>query len=84
MRRQIITASEVGEFVYCPKSWYLKRCGEVAQSPHLEPGVTYHSKHEAGVSRSTILNRAGKKLGLIALILFIALILIRFAMGVSR
>jgi hypothetical protein len=83
-RRHIITASEVGEFVYCPKAWYLKRCGEAAQSPHLEAGVTYHTKHETGVSRSRRLNRAGKKLGLIALVLLIIVALFWLAMEGSE
>jgi hypothetical protein len=79
-RRHIITASEVGEFVYCPKAWYLKRCGEEAQSPHLETGISFHTTHETGVSRSVRLNRTGKNLGLIALILLILVVLIWFAM----
>lgn len=70
-RRHTITASEIGEFAYCPKAWYLKRCGEIAQSPHLGGGVAFHETHEAGVSQSIRLNRASKKLGIVALILLI-------------
>ena len=83
-RRRIITASEIGEFAYCPKAWYLKRCGEFAQSPHLEKGVAFHGAHEAGVSQATRLNRAGKRLGMIALILFVVMAFIRFVTEVSR
>lgn len=79
-RRHTITASEVGEFAFCAKAWYLNRCGEVAQSPHLEEGVAFHETHEAGVSQAVRLNRAGKKLGVIALILLIVMAFIRFAM----
>jgi len=77
-RRHIITASEIGEFAYCQKAWYLKRCGEMAQSPHLEPGVAFHETHEAGVSWGLSLNRAGKKLGMIALLLLIVIAFVWF------
>ena len=83
-RRHVVTASEIGEFTYCAKAWYLKRCGEEAQSPHLEEGIAFHAKHEAGVSQAARLKRAGKTLALIALILFVVLILIWFATEVSR
>lgn len=78
-RRHTITASEVGEFAFCAKAWYLKRRGEAPQSPHLEEGVAFHETHEAGVAQAARLNRAGKKLGAVALILIIALALIRLA-----
>ncbi len=81
-RRHTITASEIGEFAFCPKAWYLKRCGEVAQSPHLEEGVAFHETHEAGVSRSIRLNRTGNKLGIVALILLIVTAIIWFVMEV--
>jgi len=83
-RRHTITASEIGEFAYCPKAWYLKRCGEDAQNPRLEEGVAFHETHESGVSQAVRLNRAGKKLGVIALILLIALAIVWFVMKVSR
>jgi CRISPR/Cas system-associated exonuclease Cas4 (RecB family) len=61
-RRHTITASEIGEFAYCPKAWYLKRCREVAQSPRLDDGVAFHETHEAGVSQSVRLNLTGMNL----------------------
>jgi hypothetical protein len=83
-RRHVVTASEIGEFTYCAKAWYLKRCGEEAQSPHLEEGVTFHKQHQAGVSQAARLKRAGKTLALIALILFVVLILVWFATEALR
>jgi hypothetical protein len=78
-RRHTITASEVGEFAFCAKAWYLNRCGEAPQSPHLEEGLAFHETHEAAVAQAVRLNRAGKKLGAIALILLIVMALIRLA-----
>ena len=83
-RRHTITASEIGEFAYCPKAWYLKRCGETAQSPHLGEGVSFHETHEARVSQAVRLDRAGKRLGMVALILLIVTAIVWFVMEVSR
>jgi hypothetical protein len=83
-RRHTITASEIGEFAYCSRAWYLKRCGEEPQSPHLEEGVAFHKMHESGVSQSMLLNRVGKKLGVIALILFLIIAIAWFIVEISR
>ena len=78
-RRLIIDASEVGEFVYCAKSWYLKRCGELPRGSRLEEGAAFHEKHEATVSRATRLRKAGKWLSIIGFFLLVVLALIWFA-----
>ncbi len=78
-RRLIIDASEVGEFVYCAKSWYLKRCGEVPQGSQLEKGAAFHERHGATVLRAARLRKAGEWLSLIGLFLLVALALIWFA-----
>jgi hypothetical protein len=78
-RRLIIHASEVGEFVYCAKSWYLKRCGEIPQGSQLEEGAVFHERHEATVSRVARLRKAGEWLSLIGFFLLIVLALIWFA-----
>ena len=83
-RRHIITASEIGDFAYCQRAWYLKRCGEVAQGQHLETGTAFHATHEAGVSQAARLNRAGKRLGLMALILLIVIAFIWLVTEMSR
>jgi hypothetical protein len=70
-RRRAITASEIGDFAYCPKAWYLKRCGEAPQNAHLDEGVAFHERHGSGVSQAARLNQVGKKFVVIALILFI-------------
>lgn len=83
-RRHTITASEVGDFAYCQKAWYLKRCGEVAESPHLEAGTAFHATHEAGVSQAARLNRAGKRLGVIAFVLLVVIAFIWVVTEMSR
>jgi len=83
-RRLLINASEVGEFVYCAKAWYLKRCGEVPQGPRLDEGATFHDEHETTVSQAVRLHKAGERLSLIGLFLLIALVLIWLVTVVSR
>jgi hypothetical protein len=77
-RRLIIDASEVGEFVYCAKAWYLKRCGEVPQGSQLEEGVVFHKEHGATVSRAARLRKAGQWLAFIGFLLLVVMALIRF------
>jgi len=77
-RRLIIDASEVGEFVYCAKAWYLKRSGEVPQGSQLEEGVVFHEEHGATVSRASRLRKAGEWLSLIGFILLVVAALIWF------
>jgi len=83
-RRLLINASEVGEFVYCAKAWYLKRCGEVPQGPHLDEGSAFHERHETTVSQAVRLQKAGERLSLIGLLLLIALALVWFATAELR
>ena len=82
--RHIITASEIGEFAYCQKAWFLKRCGEAAESPDLKTGTAFHARHEAGVSHAARLNRAGKQFGVLALILFVVMALIWIVTEMSK
>jgi len=78
-RRLIINASEVGEFVYCAKAWYLKRCGEVPQGSQLDEGVVFHEEHGTTVAQAARLHKAGERLSIIGLFLLVALALIWFA-----
>jgi hypothetical protein len=77
--RHVITASEIGEFVYCTKAWQLKRDGAEADSPALAEGATFHAQHSTGVSQSTRLQRTAKRLLLLALTLLLGMILLWLA-----
>lgn len=83
-QRHIITASEIGEFAYCQKAWFLKRCGEAAESPDLKTGTAFHARHEARVSQAARLNRTGKQIGVIVVILFIVMTLLWTLTEISR
>jgi hypothetical protein len=80
-RNPIITASEIGAFVYCAKAWYLQRCGNEAQSEFLKEGEAFHQKYGAGVSLARRLDRIGKSLVLTALMLLLILIVFSLLFG---
>ena len=41
-KSEVIAASEISQYVYCPVSWYLKRMGASPRSPYLERGIREH------------------------------------------
>lgn len=43
-KRDIIAASEISQYVYCPIAWYLERCGSTPESPSLKRGTNEHIK----------------------------------------
>ena len=49
---KIIRASEIGQFHYCPTSWYLQRHGFKPDSPYLEYGKKRH-EHLGNVIEKT-------------------------------
>jgi len=80
-RSPLISAAEIGDFVYCAKAWYLKRCGDEAQGESLDEGSEFHRRHGAGVSLANRLDRAGKILLLTAVILLLILIIFAYLFG---
>jgi len=41
---EIIRASEIGQYHYCPVSWYLQKCGYRPKSQNLEIGKKKHEE----------------------------------------
>lgn len=70
----IITASEVGEFMFCAKAWQLKREGNEPDSPHLEAGVTFHRQHGQQLTFARTLQRVGWALIALALLFLLVLL----------
>ncbi len=71
-RRQIISATEVAEFVFCAKAWHLKRAGADARGPQLAAGREFHERHGAQMTLARFLRKAGVAFALIALLLLAA------------
>jgi hypothetical protein len=69
---QMITASEVGEFIFCAKAWKLKIEGASPESPRLEAGTAFHRRYQSGVTWA----RQLRGLGVVAACLAFAIALI--------
>ena len=45
MRPEIVTASEIADYVYCPEAWRLAQIGhESANQPQLDHGTIHHAE----------------------------------------
>lgn len=71
-----ITASEIGEFVYCPRGWWLRFYGHVSGSTEgMLEGTKQHEALAQGVGKHRFITSAALLLiglGIVALILLFA------------
>lgn len=67
----MIRASEVGEYVYCARAWWLRRVAglEPAGRARREAGSALHRRHGRGLRWSGLLLAAGLALLMAALLL---------------
>jgi len=42
-RSDVLSASEIGQYIYCSYAWMLRRMGYGPESPSLEPGTKAHA-----------------------------------------
>jgi CRISPR/Cas system-associated exonuclease Cas4 (RecB family) len=73
-RLPIIRASEVGEYVYCARAWWLRRVAglEPAGRERRELGTALHRRHGQAVVGSRALLLVGAALAIAALALIVA------------
>jgi hypothetical protein len=74
-----IRASEIGDYVYCRRAWWLRRVRAVA-STHVEQmraGTRYHQRHAGLVERSVW----ARRLAYIALFCAVALLVYQLVSG---
>jgi hypothetical protein len=80
-KRRVIRASEIGEYVFCARAWWLGRVKGVPNANRLalEAGVLRHRAHGQRVQRAELLSRLVRLLlviaALLAVILIVSLIL---------
>lgn len=82
-KRLTITASEVGEFVFCAKAWQLKRDGAVPESTHLNAGQVFHAKHGARISLAVRLRQASLVLAWIVCLLVLVVLAVWYLVRAS-
>ena len=78
MTDDYITASEIGEFLYCQRSWWYRKRGEPsAQVEAIERGTVQHEQLAQEVIQTERGNRLAWQLILVGIVLFILFLLIR-------
>jgi CRISPR/Cas system-associated exonuclease Cas4 (RecB family) len=71
--RRIIYASEISEYSFCPRAWYLKRfCGIEAESEAMRKG---EKEHERAVGKASAAE-AGMKIAKIIVAVAMALLIL--------
>lgn len=68
----LITASEVADYAYCERAWYLKRAGAEPEGQQLAGGSEFHARHGANVERAATVRLLAIASILLAIVLFIA------------
>jgi CRISPR/Cas system-associated exonuclease Cas4 (RecB family) len=77
-----ISASEIGEYLYCQRAWWLRRRGKKSSKKAvLEAGTQQHEALAEAVEQVEQGSRAGRRLLWIGVALLALLILIRLVSG---
>jgi CRISPR/Cas system-associated exonuclease Cas4 (RecB family) len=79
-RAPLISAAEVGEYVFCSRSWQLRAmgCETEPARPRLAAGTQYHEQHGHGVERSRSLSQAARFSLIVAFLLALFLLLFQW------
>ncbi len=74
--RRVLRASEIGEYVYCHRAWWLGHVQGVenANRARLDAGIARHRAHGARVRRAGWLSRAALVLIWVAVLLALLLL----------
>lgn len=60
-KNDVLSASEIAEFAYCPVLWYLQRCDSSLDTSHLEKGARKHIKAGGKALQVQTKERAAKR-----------------------
>ena len=76
-RGKLIRASEVGEYVYCARAWWLRRAGVEQTRGHeaRATGTAWHEEHGRNVTAAARLRTLSAAASLLALLCALALII---------
>jgi hypothetical protein len=73
---RILRASEIGEYVFCHRAWWLDRVLgiESAHREQMDAGIAQHAAHGRAVQRADLLWRAARFCMLFALLFAVLLV----------
>ena len=74
----ILRASEIGEYVFCRRAWWLHRVQGLESANHdkMLSGVALHFAHGQGLERADRLHKMGLALLAVAILLILAFVLV--------
>ena len=72
----VITASEIAQYAYCPISWYLKRSGCQPNTHGMVAGMEKHAKVGVEISSVHRKEMASRHLGWLGFLAFIVALLV--------
>jgi len=73
----IIGASEVAEYVYCRRAWWLRRVQEISipDSPEMQHGTSVHAEHNNRVKSAIGVQYCGYLLVVVGIVAVVLLLL---------
>lgn len=72
----VIRASEIGQWIYCQRAWWLNRQGYANQNQsHLEAGIVAHEQHARDVAKAHVTREIARYLLVLSFLLLIAVFL---------
>jgi hypothetical protein len=74
--KNVITASEIAQYTYCPNAWYLKRCGSTPESKGFAYGIMKHENMGREISSVNRNENASRNLAIIGCLIFLIAFLI--------
>jgi hypothetical protein len=78
-KTDVLSASEMGQYIYCSTAWFLQRCGYEPESRFLEPGKQAHISLGNTMDDIKRTMRSARRVGLLGLaVLFIAIFVFLF------
>ncbi len=76
--RPVLRASEIGEYVFCHRAWWLDRVRGIPSThrAQMDAGTARHLAHGQGIQRAIMLRRAALVLLALAVLFALALVIL--------
>ena len=82
MAEEFISASEIGDYLFCHRAWWYRLRGFVStQREAMDKGTVAHEQLAQDVQAVAHSKRLAQKLIVVGIILFVLVILLRFLLG---